>query len=1141
MDLYIPDESFIEQYPEWGAWDWSEYKNLPSDPAIKTEGALLFVEGKVDQLSPSDDGLRFESRVTDEAKAYATSTWLIDSTSQPKFECGCPAGRAATPCVHAMALLATLIYLFHEHNFIPLSPILNKVNALAASIDHSKPQAQRPFKRIRIRIANQSAAYLEGDSELPDPFVQMINPYRSLSRIARNTLELPKHDLRNVFRNLTDYVRDHRMKFEAESPGGGFIKVQPNLTTFGTALRFIGDPEPQRIRLETTNQGVEPDDILADLGDNVLILQSGKIAVQNDDKFTPLVDGIESMEVGFSDFGAELDAFIQDDFNYYVTRLNHANRRLYRQCEFGQIKNGSFVPEFPEAAKPKKIRATLHIDQPEQSTGNQLAYLRGEIGDECIELSGIFGDFMRLLCQLAKDGDRLLGSRARATAILDAASQLPRLAKQADRRALIETTAHRHEFRSEAQTKATVKFLRNLERDYCRPKSADTPMFLQNPRTREAAWHKIRLPLHGLLCLTATLYRNSDFQKLIGSELLPLPINLNDEVFHDIAEICEHFDITLLIDDETTLIRRAAIRIDIDPDTNEDWFELKPSIQCQGVEIPPEQWLELIGGNLRLENPEGGLISPRAENTSALARLLEAFPARTRASAESSKVHRLHLLDWIALRKEGLELHLPPDIETLFRELLDFKGIPELPATAGLRAEMRPYQRSGYEWLVFLHRHRLGACLADDMGLGKTLQSLAFLSHLQSESSDTPLRALAVLPSSLLYNWETEAARFTPGLKVATYAGSDRGPSAFDCDLCLTTYDIVRRDIERLEQLPFSVVLFDEAQALKNDKSHRSQAARRLNRRFTLCLTGTPLENHLGEFHSIMDIALPGLMGTRKQFDQAIKDGDGSLLRRARPFMLRRTKDAILTELPPKVESDIYLEMDENQREIYTRIIGELREEVLSAYQKQSRSQAGICALAALTRLRQLCISPALLGHKIPHHAPKIQYLADTLTEIIAEGQSVLVFSQFVKSLDLIEAPLRNVDIEPLRLDGSSSQKARRSAIDTFQNSDKSQIFLISLKAGGVGLNLTRASHVIHVDPWWNPSVENQASDRAHRIGQQQTVFIQRLLMRDSIEEKIMTLKSRKQALFNTIVNDQATGPKGTPTLTKADFDFLLQ
>lgn len=232
--------------------------------------------------------------------------------------------------------------------------------------------------------------------------------------------------------------------------------------------------------------------------------------------------------------------------------------------------------------------------------------------------------------------------------------------------------------------------------------------------------------------------------------------------------------------------------------------------------------------------------------------------------------------------------------------------------------------------------------------------------------------------------------------------------------------------------------------------------------------------------------------------------------------------------------------MDDAQREIYTRIVGELREEVLSAYQKQSRAQAGISALAALMRLRQICVSPALLGHKLPHASPKIQYLTDTLTELTAEGQSVLVFSQFVKSLDQIETALRKSGIKALRLDGSTPQRKRRSAIDAFQNGERPLVFLISLKAGGTGLNLTRAGHAIHVDPWWNPSVENQASDRAHRIGQRQTVFIQRLLMRDSVEEKIMALKARKQKLFDAVVNGHVSDHNGPPPLSKEDFEFLL-
>ena len=1148
MELYIPQESFASQYPQWGSWNQLNFKALPGPPDRKTNGALLFVEGQVDSLAPLDNRPGFEARVSD-GKPYGTSVWLTDDPQAPGFDCGCLDGSGDEPCVHALALLAALVYLFREHNFIPLSPILDNVNALAAGIDRSKRTGRpRKLKRLRLRNLSPGPPYIEGDAEIPDSLLQAFNPYRQLSRMAaRNTLELPGGDRREAFRALIDYVRDNKLTFEVQRPEGDYLALAPEAETVGTRLRFLADSANELVRIESIHRNKETDDLVADLGGGVLVLAAGRIALEDDEKFSPLPTALEQMERGFTDFARAREEFSIADFNQFIARLEHAQRRLYRQCDFACIGDREAVDENPATSDTLHLKATLHLNHATYGPHHQIAYLNGKVASNTIDLSGIFGDFMRLLCLHAEDADRLLGRRARVALILEAAAQLPRMLKKADRRDHIETIVRRHEFRTRAQCKAVGSFLRQIERDYCRPRSTPSPMILNDPETGRHAWRNVRPPLPGLLALTATLYRHTNFAELLGQDHHFLPLNLGDAAFNEIAETCEHFGIELRVDGKTTLARSATLSVDIVGETKEDWFELKPSVRCDGFEIPADQWEQLLQGTLRLESPDGGLIAPRLKDPEMLARLVDAFNDLNPPGGTGIKVHRLHLLDWIGWRKQGLDLSLPREVEALFRELLNFDGIPELSPPPDLQASMRPYQQRGFEWLAFLYHHRFGACLADDMGLGKTLQSLAFLAHLKAETTpgdtdDRPaLRALAVLPPSLLYNWESEAARFTPSLRVATYAGPDRNPAVFDtADLVLTTYDLLRRDIATLEKRTFHVVLFDEAQALKNHASHRTRAARRLPRRFTLCLTGTPLENHVGEYHSIMDTALPGLMGERKAFDQALKDGDDRALRRARPFLLRRTKAAILTELPPKVESDVYLEMNDAQREIYTRIVGEVREEILTAYQEQTRAQAGITALAALTRLRQLCVSPALLGHRLDHPAPKICYLADTVAELHDEGHSVLVFSQFVKALDRIEEALRADGAEPLRVDGSTPQQQRRAAIDAFQNSETPRVFLISLKAGGVGLNLTRAGHVIHVDPWWNPSVENQASDRAHRIGQEQTVFVQRLLMRDSVEEKIMALKARKKKLFQAIVDDHTAGPKGAPAITKADFEFLL-
>jgi len=1102
---------------------------------------MLFVEGAVSELRAFSDRSGFEARVTD-GKAYGVSVWLTGDPLAPGFECGCAEGRADTPCAHVMALLAALVYLFHEHNFVSLSPLLDNVNRMAAAIDGSSGRRKQRLKRIRLRTYGGGRPYLEGDASLPKDFVETINPYRELSRMARNTLELPRGDLRNVMERLVDYVRDKRLAFEAEGADGECVRLAAEIANLDVRLRFVADPEREVVRIEPVRDVADPDAIRVDLGGGAAVLREGRIALANEEKSQAVRESFHRMERGFAEFGRRSNELRLKHVNAFAARLDHEARRLFRRSDFALMRDGECESVDPEAAGPLVLHAKLRVDARPNDPSEHLASLEGEVAGNIVPLGGLFADFMDLLRARAREADRLLGSRSRVAAILEAAARLPRMKTQAERRKHIDSVCAQAEFKKEAHAKAAARFLRDIESDYCRPKSAVTRMLVCGSEAGDYAWRSVRLPLPGLLALTAVLYRNSPFQELIGYEHDPLPVRVSGDARGEIAELCEAFGFAFLTDDRPTVVRRAEIAVECAEDDKEDWFELKASVRCEGAEIPREQWAKLLDGTLLLESGGGGYVAPQVRRAEALETLVETF-GEGKGAERGTRIHRLRLLDWIALRRKGLEVRMPEEVEQLFQSLLNFKGIPELQLPSSLRAEMRPYQQNGFEWLVFLYRHRFGACLADDMGLGKTLQALAFLAHVRAESSgDAPLRALAVLPASLLFNWENEAARFTPNLRVRTYAGQGRDPAVLDgADLILTSYDIVRRDIETLAERRFEVVLFDEAQALKNHASRRTRAAQRLPRRFTLCLTGTPMENHPGEYHAIMDLALPGLMGDLKAFRQALKEGDDTALRRARPFLLRRTKDAILKELPPKVESDIPLQMNEEQREIYTRIVGEVREEVLSAYQKQTRAQAGITALAALTRLRQLCVSPALLGYKLDHPAPKIAYLADTLGALREEGHSVLVFSQFVKALDRIEAALRDEGANPLRLDGGTPASARKAAVERFQTSPDPEVFLVSLKAGGVGLNLTRASHVIHVDPWWNPSVENQASDRAHRIGQNATVFVQRLLMRNSVEEKIMALKARKRKLFDSIVGDQATGDaQGAPPIAREDFEFLL-
>ena len=499
-----------------------------------------------------------------------------------------------------------------------------------------------------------------------------------------------------------------------------------------------------------------------------------------------------------------------------------------------------------------------------------------------------------------------------------------------------------------------------------------------------------------------------------------------------------------------------------------------------------------------------------------------------------------------------MKVKLSKEDEALTKRLTGFEKIEEKPLPKKLNAKLRHYQKEGYYWLAFLYEHRFGACLADDMGLGKTIQSITLLAAIKEGKVLAPGGQikdkkggpqLIVVPPSLLFNWESEIKKFYPSLTVHCYAGVGR-VAAFDThDVILTTYGVVRRDIEILEKTLFDVIIFDEAQAVKNIYASTTGAVRQLRGYFKLVVTGTPMENHLGEYFSSLDLALPGLLGEYEQFKKYLKaDASANLdiiVKRTRPFVLRRTKEKILKELPPKTETDIYLELTGKQKALYQKTVEMIKSDISAAYANKNAAQASIVALTAILKLRQLCISPKLIDPAADEKSPKIEFLCSKLKELIDEEHSSLVFSQFTSFLDILEEELIREKIPYCRLDGSTPTAKRRKLVEGFQDSDRPLVFLLSLKAGGQGLNLTRASYVFHLDPWWNPAVENQASDRAHRIGQKNKVTITRLLMHHTIEEKMMVLKEKKMALFNAIMDDSKKAQKGGG-ISKEDFEFLL-
>jgi non-specific serine/threonine protein kinase len=664
-------------------------------------------------------------------------------------------------------------------------------------------------------------------------------------------------------------------------------------------------------------------------------------------------------------------------------------------------------------------------------------------------------------------------------------------------------------------------------------------------------WHFLRDDLRTQARMMSILYQEYGLDAF-GNGLAPGELELaTGRLLKELPQLTARLQengFTLRIGSEPLTAATWSFSLDATR-SSQDWFELKPEIRCNGEILTEEELRSLVegGGILRRD---GKLMLLDDISTQVLAMFAGAMPSgkkKKKGEQEAVRVPRLQILDWLQLRSHGVEVRLAPEDARILESLLNFSTIPARPLPRELKATLRHYQVDAWNWLAFLYEHRFGACLADDMGLGKTLQGITLLAGLMSGDVATSAAAgtphLVVAPPSLLFNWEAELARFLPSARVMLYSGSNRSMDEFaHHDVIITSYGIVQRDCDLLAELRFNVLIFDETQVVKNLQAATTNAVRKLRGAFTLALTGTPVENHLGEYYAIMDLCLPGLLGTREDFSRKLSQSGAlttaRLIGRTRPFVLRRTKQLIADELPPKIEMDIPLELTVKQRALYQRTVEEVRGQIKEAYESHAPAQARIIALTAILRLRQICLAPALAAPGASDASPKLEFLAEQLLELRDEGHSVLVFSQFTGYLDLIEKGLREQGFSCLRLDGSTPVPQRKKLVQSFQNSTEPTVFLISLKAGGKGLNLTRATYVYHMDPWWNPAVENQASDRAHRIGQTEQVTITRLIMRHTIEEKMMALKEQKSRLYKAILEDGASG--GGAGLTREDFDFLL-
>ena len=563
--------------------------------------------------------------------------------------------------------------------------------------------------------------------------------------------------------------------------------------------------------------------------------------------------------------------------------------------------------------------------------------------------------------------------------------------------------------------------------------------------------------------------------------------------------------------------------------SGENWFDLQIELSSSGGErfsaVEIQRLLQSGQTSTRLKNRKIAVFDPGMLDEFEQA-LLDCDPQQRQPGLYRIARSHASYLENVAA-EQGAQIRSDPQWQQWVNAR---RKIGDLPAVAlgDLETVLRPYQKQGVYWLKSLQENGLAGVIADEMGLGKTVQALAFLREIRGKS-------FIACPSSLVFNWQREAARFTPDLRTLAVQGSDRrelfGRPMQEADLIITSYPLLRRDIERYRSIEFTVAILDEAQHIKNPDSQNAQAACALRAKHRFILTGTPLENSVRDLWSLMHFLMPGYLGTRVDFRERYEreiqnDPTGPsarrLIKRIRPFILRRLKRDVIKELPDKIEQVSYCELNGRQKDVYNGLVNSTRRQVSEFAGSKDQNKARMLMLTALLRLRQACCDLRLLGlEEAPNDelSGKVELLMELLEEVMDGGHRVLIFSQFVTMLRLLQDEFTERSIPFCYLDGSTKDRARE--VDRFQNGD-APAFLISLKAGGVGLNLTAADTVIHFDPWWNPAVETQATDRAHRIGQNKVVTAYKLITRDTVEEKILALQQRKRAMTEaTLVSEQ--------------------
>ncbi len=610
----------------------------------------------------------------------------------------------------------------------------------------------------------------------------------------------------------------------------------------------------------------------------------------------------------------------------------------------------------------------------------------------------------------------------------------------------------------------------------------------------------------------------------------------------------------IVIEEDFTLRFDVAESISAESEAINAWFSLSFDLEFDGVSRPLVPLLASIISQydhyhtlppkLNVEIKENHYVSiDTIEMEPILKTIFELFDQRDEKGSLKIGAYESHLIYDL---DENVAWKGSRELLTLGEKLKNFETIERATPPQALTATLREYQQEGLDWLGFLHEFRFGGILADDMGLGKTIQTLSHLSLLK-ETGKLTLPSLIIMPTSLIANWRNETHRFTPNLSVLILHGSQRMDvyeKIDEYDIVLTTYPLIVRDVDVLEKRQFDYIILDEAQKIKNPKTKMAQAIKTLHAHHRLALSGTPIENHLGELWSIFSFLMPGFLGNMSFFREAYqnpiekerdRDVQERLNRRIKPFLLRRTKESVVLELPPKTEIIKYTQFEPKQAKLYETIRVTMEKKVQDAIRSKGIGSSHITILDALLKLRQVCCDPLLLSldeAKKVKESAKLELLMDLLEELLSEGRKILIFSQFTSMLSIIEAKLNGEKIPYTKLTGQT--RKREEAINAFTNGE-AKIFLISLKAGGVGLNLTQADTVIHYDPWWNPAVENQATDRAYRIGQEKAVFVYKLIVENSIEQKILELQTKKQRIQNTIYegeeNDKENVFKGEELL----------